>query len=113
MIWSQLPSGAHKYQGYFKVIVNEQRLGQIASIDKVYADIKTKYVYHLEEDWVQIAGYGLLERMKDALADAESKSVKVSQVVQTFPLWDSSHVLGRLHRTKQSTKYYSMTSFGK
>lgn len=35
-------------------------MGQIAAIDLAYQRVKTEYVYHLEEDWVQVAGYGLL-----------------------------------------------------
>jgi GT2 family glycosyltransferase len=30
---------------------NYERIGQIKSIDKLYAQIQTPYVFHLEEDW--------------------------------------------------------------
>lgn len=33
------------------LIYNEENLGQIASIDKAYSQVKTDYVFHLEEDW--------------------------------------------------------------
>lgn len=40
-----------KYNGIFKVIINEHRLGQSASIDKAYAMVDTEYVFHCENDW--------------------------------------------------------------
>jgi len=44
-------------------------LGQIAAIDKAYTYVTTKYVFHLEEDWLQLGSYGFLERLKDVLED--------------------------------------------
>lgn len=40
--------------GYLKgwtILLNEQKLGQSASIDKAYSLVNTKYVFHLEDDW--------------------------------------------------------------
>lgn len=40
--------------GYLKgwtILYNEEKLGQSASIDMAYSTIKTKYVFHLEDDW--------------------------------------------------------------
>ncbi len=34
-----------------QIIVNDQNLGQLNSIDKAYSCVSTKYVFHLEEDW--------------------------------------------------------------
>lgn len=33
------------------VIVNAERLGQMKSLDKVYAHVKTPYAFHCEDDW--------------------------------------------------------------
>lgn len=35
----------------FKFIINNPRLGQVASIDAAYAQVKTPYVFHCEDDW--------------------------------------------------------------
>lgn len=35
----------------FKWITPEKQRGQVRSIDEAYAQVKTKYVFHLEEDW--------------------------------------------------------------
>jgi hypothetical protein len=33
-------------------IINDEKLGQIRSIDKAYSMIDTKYIYHIEDDYV-------------------------------------------------------------
>lgn len=40
-----------RYNGIFKIVINEHRLGQSASIDKAYAMVDTDYVFHCENDW--------------------------------------------------------------
>lgn len=40
--------------GYLKnwtILYNQEKLGQPASIDKAYSHVKTKYVFHCEDDW--------------------------------------------------------------
>lgn len=34
-----------------RVFVNRPRLGQLASIDLAYGEVRTPYVFHLEDDW--------------------------------------------------------------
>jgi hypothetical protein len=40
-----------KYNGIFKLIINEHQIGQTASIDKAYAQVDTDYIFHCENDW--------------------------------------------------------------
>lgn len=35
-----------------KIIVNEQNLGQIKSIDLAYQEVNTDYIFHCEDDWL-------------------------------------------------------------
>jgi hypothetical protein len=37
--------------GNYEILVNETKLGQIASIDRAYQTIKTPYIFHCEDDW--------------------------------------------------------------
>lgn len=39
---------------------NEKKLGQIGAIDVAYKLVKSKYVYHMEDDWAQLGSYGIL-----------------------------------------------------
>lgn len=41
-----------KYDGKLEFIFNETKLGQTASIDKAYQQVKTPFVFHCEEDWL-------------------------------------------------------------
>jgi len=34
-----------------KIIKNHQNLGQIESIDRAYAEVKSQYIFHCEDDW--------------------------------------------------------------
>lgn len=45
---------AQNKNGYlvgWTILPNKKKLGQSASIDKAYSLVKTKYVFHLEDDW--------------------------------------------------------------
>lgn len=84
-IWDLLPHQAKSKLGFFKIIVNQQKLGQVGSIDRAYSEVVTKYVYHLEDDWLQTSGYGFLEQFVAVLESAQSQGINISQVVQTFP----------------------------
>lgn len=35
-----------------RIIFNDGNIGQIASIDKAYADITSDYIFHMEDDWL-------------------------------------------------------------
>lgn len=41
----------HEFGAMFELILNTQRIGQTASIDKAYARVKTPYIFHCEDDW--------------------------------------------------------------
>ncbi len=49
-----------------KLIYNEKRIGQIKSIDKAYKEVKTKYIFHCEEDW-EFIDYGFIEASMNIL----------------------------------------------
>jgi hypothetical protein len=40
-----------EFGAMFEIIKNTMRIGQIASIDKAYSQVKTPYVFHCEDDW--------------------------------------------------------------
>jgi hypothetical protein len=39
------------FQELVSIIINKTPLGQLKSIDRAYENIKTKYVFHCEDDW--------------------------------------------------------------
>jgi hypothetical protein len=40
-----------KYDNKIEFIFNDTKLGQTKSIDKVYSNVKTPYIFHCEDDW--------------------------------------------------------------
>jgi len=39
-------------RGLVRVRVNRRSVGQVAAVDKVYAEVTTPYIFHLEDDWL-------------------------------------------------------------
>lgn len=60
-----------RYPVRFELLVNDPPIGQIASIDRVYATLTTPYIFHCEDDW-RFFRSGFIEESKlllDALPD--------------------------------------------
>jgi lauroyl/myristoyl acyltransferase len=49
-----------RFSQKFRVILNNPPVGQIASIDKAYAGLRTPYIFHCEDDW-RFLRSGLIE----------------------------------------------------
>ena len=74
-----------------RVIVNEQRLGQLASVDKAYAQVQTPYIFHCEDDWHFTAGgfledsYALLKAFPElSLVSLRSRD-ELNRLIRTSP----------------------------
>ncbi len=63
-VYSVIPN---ELKAYFTIIMNEEKLGQIRSIDKAYGLVDTPYIFHCEEDW-QFYRKGFIEDSKTLLA---------------------------------------------
>lgn len=48
----------------FELLYNEQNIGQVESIDKAYSLVKTKWIFHCEEDWCFIKKGFIEESLK-------------------------------------------------
>jgi hypothetical protein len=70
-------------------------------------------VYHLEDDWVQVRGYGLIERLRDVLLYAENNGIKVSQVTQAALLSRTYHHLGKSSWTDRKVEFKESIAMGK
>lgn len=46
-----LESISHKIGYPLSVIVNEENIGQVSSIDRAYSYVDTEYIFHCEDDW--------------------------------------------------------------
>ena len=51
-IWEELKTiNENKWNSRFKLIFNEVNLGMFGSIDKLYKNVNTEYIFHSEDDW--------------------------------------------------------------
>ena len=51
-IWEELKTiNREKWDNRFKLILNKENLGMFGSIDKLYKNIYTNYIFHCEDDW--------------------------------------------------------------
>ena len=51
-IWEELKLiNETKWDSRFKLILNEENLGMFGSIDKLYQNVNTEYIFHSEDDW--------------------------------------------------------------
>jgi hypothetical protein len=41
-------------RGFDKKIINKKNLGQYISINKIYSEVRTEYIFHSEDDWLYI-----------------------------------------------------------
>jgi hypothetical protein len=85
--------------------VNEEHLGQFASIDRLYQGIKTKFVLHLEDDFRALPNDRIIKKAIHFLEYAEKKNEKVMQVAFARQL---SHHLYRseLMTTPSNISYF-------
>jgi FkbM family methyltransferase len=58
-----------KYEFPIEIIYNDPKLFQIKSIDKVYSIVDTKYIFHMEEDWLFLKKGFIEDSMKVLEAD--------------------------------------------
>jgi hypothetical protein len=62
----------------FDIILNQERLGQMRSLDKVYARVKTPYIFHCEDDW-RFTGPNIIEKSKLLLEHFPKASMVLSR----------------------------------
>lgn len=55
---------AEKWDSRFMLFLNNKNIGQNASIDKMYKNVSTEYIFHCEEDWEFYRGGFIEDSMK-------------------------------------------------
>ncbi len=64
-----------EFRNSVSIIINKTRLGQVHSIDKAYKNVKTKYVFHCEDDWLFYRSGFIEESIKILATDEKIFSV--------------------------------------
>lgn len=88
------------------VVKNEYNIGQIASIDRAYALVRTDYIFHCEDDW-EFFKPGYIEESLDILNTDKN----------IFCVWLRAHndtnnhpIEKKIYKTKSGKKYFLMTA---
>ncbi len=88
----------------YLVLSNPENIGQVASIDRGYAEINTEYIFHCEDDW-RCLGEAFLEKSLDLLK-FDDKIVNINNRVRFDEEESSRHPVGELKETSNGTKYH-------
>lgn len=68
--------------GTIRWINNEGRRGQIYSIDRAYAQVKTDYIFHCEDDWEFVGGGDWMVQSRQILESIRTSSRFPFAVIQ-------------------------------
>jgi len=60
----------YKAQDGWKIILNDENIGQPKSVDKAYSFVDTEYVFHCEDDWI----FNEKSYLRDSLSVLENDS---------------------------------------
>ncbi|MBI1391571.1 MAG: glycosyltransferase [Alphaproteobacteria bacterium] len=96
-----------------ETIVNDRRLGQMASIDRAYAMVKTPFIFHCEDDW-EFTRAGFIassRRLLDAMPDVSMVGLRdrwsLNPLLHNLP--DEEHAGERVFMTDPAAhpEYFS------
>jgi len=93
----------NKLTDNFEIIVNDQNIGQVSSIDKAYNLVDTEFIYHCEDDW-EFFDYGFIEKSLDVLKNDET-ILNINTRVRFDGEKGSLHPVYGNFETKNGTKY--------
>lgn len=103
-VFESIPDNSKEY---FTVILNNPNLGQIKSIDKAYALVKTKYVFHCEDDW-EFYRSGFIEgSIKILDSDKEILQVWLRDYYHDIKVHSPYHYLGK-KQTIDNTHFHKV-----
>lgn len=87
------------------IIVNEENIGQVSSIDKAYSMVETEYIFHCEDDWL-FFGEGYIEKSLDVLS-FDKNIVNINTRIRFFGDRGSMHPISDEKKiTNNGTVYY-------
>jgi len=106
---STLPNASVEIKKIFSdidviVIINEENIGQVSSIDKAYSVVDTTYIFHCEDDW-EFFDYGFIEKSIDVL-EHDSNLVNINVRVRFDGERGSMHPVTEKFKTKNETIYH-------
>lgn len=95
---------------HVSVLANPRPIGQLASIDKAYAEVTTPYIFHCEDDWLFYRP-GFIEHSKTVL-ETESCALMVwlRSYHHDFAYYGTCSLLLNERKTTADVAYYRISS---
>ena len=96
---------------FLEVLWNQPQIGQTASIDKMYAQIQTEYIFHCEDDW-EFTDYDFVEKSMEILTQPGNEKIVqiwirgVNDTNGHPVLMDTKYVAGTTEYYLLSADYY-------
>ena len=95
-----------EYRNQFDFIINKPKLGQVASIDRAYSQVETKYIFHCEDDWLFYRpGF-----MEDSIKILEAEEHALMVRLRSFHHDIGFHKKLSDRKTVQHVAYYRVTT---
>ena len=110
-------SGNHELYKYIpkhwaehcQIIINEQKLGQIKSIDLAYSYVETEYIFHCEDDWVFYRDGFIEDSLKILKQDSSILQVWLRSFENDVSQYYPFHSLG-IQRNIDGIEYHDLES---
>lgn len=55
-----MPNNFERYPNFVELIFREDSKTMMETLEEVYKDIKTKYIYQSDSQWETVKGYGFI-----------------------------------------------------
>ena len=88
----------------FDLMINEENIGQVSSIDRAYSFVNTEYIFHCEDDW-EFFDTGFLSKSK-MLLDDRSDIVNINSRVRFDGEKGSMHPITDIMTSTSGIRYY-------
>lgn len=86
------------------ILVNEENIGQVASIDKAYSYVDTEYIFHSEDDWLFLATQFIEKSL--AVLEYDSNLVNINLRIRFDGERGSMHPVLGPFKTPNNIIYY-------
>lgn len=88
----------------YEIIINEENIGQVASIDKAYSKVDTEYIFHCEDDW-EFFDKGFIQKSIDLLK-FDKNIVNINLRVRFDGEKGSMHPVSEILKTEKENFYH-------
>jgi GR25 family glycosyltransferase involved in LPS biosynthesis len=90
-----------------QIIINEENIGQVSSIDKAYSFVDTEYIFHCEDDW-DFFDKGFIQKSIDLLK-FDKRIINVNLRIRFDGEKGSMHPISDIKKTNKENFYHEYT----